>query len=173
MIDIIIEDGSIVEGANSYVTISGVNDYVDSYGYTTTWSGTDIDDTIRKQSLLKAMRYIEGLPFRGKKQTKEQPLEFPRSDIYDDDNYLFDENYIPPKLKSAVCEACILMLPNSDIDLQPIISKDDYTTAEKVSSAVAVYYDTKAGGYRTRSTIIEDLLKDIIKNKTIVEIKRG
>ena len=46
---IIVEDGTIVSGANSYVTVAEVANYADGYGYNTTWSGTDVTDAHREQ----------------------------------------------------------------------------------------------------------------------------
>jgi hypothetical protein len=174
---LIVEDGTIVSNANSYVDLDDVMTYAVDYGYTTTWSGAGVTDTLREQYILKAMRYIEGLSYRGVKQTASQPLSFPRSECIDNDGYTLDENYIPPKLISAVCEAAFLMVPdakgNLEIDLQPNISKDDYQTGLQVTGAVQEVWNFNSDEIRNRSTIIEDLLKDLVKNRYSIEIKRG
>jgi hypothetical protein len=170
---IIVEDGSIVTNANSYVSIADVTTYAENYGYLTTWSGTTVTDTIREQSLLRAMRYIEGLSWRGKRQTQDQGLEFPRSELYDDSNYLLADNTVPTKVANAVCEAVILSLPDSTIDLQAPTTKDDYKTGVRVQGAVQETWFTGGKPIRSKSTIIEDMLKGYLKNKIIVEIKRG
>jgi len=166
---IIVEDGSIVSGANSYTTVSGVDSYATDYGYTD-W--TAVSSTIKTQSLLRAMRYIEGLSFKGIRQTEGQALEFPRSDLYDKDGYLIEENTIPLSIVKALCEVCILSLPGSDVDLQPAKNSDDKRT--KLVIADVITEEWKLGNIsRERSTIVMDMLKGLVKSNSIVEVERG
>jgi len=170
MTNIIVEDGSLIAYANSYTTISGVDDYATDYGNTAWLTATAGE---KKIALFKAMRYIEALPFRGYKQTSAQALEFPRSELYDNNEYLLEENTIPKKLVDAVCEASILSLISSPVELQPLITKDDFVKVERVTAAIGSSYSDKGLGMRSRSTVIEDMLKDFLKNRIVIEIKRG
>lgn len=168
---LIIEDGSIVANANSYVTVSGVNSYATAYGYSE-WSDTAITDTIKEQAVLKAMRYIETLDFSGVKQEATQPLAFPRKELVDGDSYEVSTNFIPQKLINAVCEAAMLMLPDSEVNLQPVVTKQNYISAEKVQQIGVSYFSDVYNHSRDRSIIIEDMLREYLKNKIIVTIER-
>lgn len=170
MATIIVEDGSIVENANSYITVSGVGVYASDYGYTDWASATD---AVKTQSLLKGMRYIEGLPFKGYRQTEDQSLEFPRSELYDRDGYLVDESTIPVKLVSAVCEAAIASLPTSELELQANKSRDDYLKKVNVADVVIEEWYASGNSVRNSSRVIYDLLVGFLKSSSIVEIMRG
>ena len=170
MTDIIIEDGSIVSGANSYITVSGVNVYASDYGYSD-WDSAS--DTIKQQALFKGMRYIEGLSFKGTRRTDDQELAFPRSGLYDRDDYLIEEDTIPSKVIKALCEASILSLPDSDITLQPATDRDDYRKKLNIAGVIIEEWDTDRGLIRSKSIAINDILKGLVKSSFIVEVKRG
>lgn len=167
---IIVENGSIVPNANSYITVSGVDSYCSAMGYdawTTTSSG------IKEQSLLKAMRYIDGLRWKGIKYTQDQYTSWPRDDVYDVDERLVPYTVIPIKVIEAVCEACVLSLPTSEFNLEPTITKDDYKTSEAVASVVSNTYVVTDDTIRSKSTIIESKLRGLLKNKIIITIERA
>ena len=76
MATIIVEDGSVVAGANSYVTEAELTTYAADRGITLT-AATDV-------LLIKAMDYIESLSFIGTKFSEGQSLQWPRSNVYID-----------------------------------------------------------------------------------------
>jgi hypothetical protein len=173
---IIVEDGSGVSGANSYVTVSGVGVYATTYGYTewdTDANGDARTDAVKEQSLLRAMRYIEGLNWKGKTAVQGQALQWPRSEVYDRDQRLVDEDVVPQVVIDAVCEACMLSVPDSDINLQPNLTKDDYVNYEQVTGAVTVSYTLAGGPIAPRSAIIEDLLKGLLRSSNQLIGRRG
>lgn len=101
-IELIVEDGSSVASANSYVSLEYVDTYCVNHGYSD-WLTQD--EYVRKSAVIKAMDYIDSLfPWKGRKMYRNQSLSFPRVDISDDDG--FDRTgEIPDQLKKAVCEA--------------------------------------------------------------------
>jgi hypothetical protein len=170
MTAIIVEDGSIVTGANSYVTVSGVGVYALDYGYTT-WSTSTA--TVQTQSLFRGMRYIEGLNFKGFKSTEDQSLAFPRSDLYDKDGYLLEDDTIPLAIVNALCEATILSLPTSDVILQPATNQESYRTKLDIAGAIKEEWNTKGNAIRDKSTIITDMLKGLVYSNNIIVVERG
>ncbi len=170
MTEIIVEDGSVVANANSYVSVSGVDVYATDYGYSDWTSATD---TVKTQSLLRGMRYIEGLNFKGTRANDDQKLAFPRYDLYDRDGYLIDDDVIPDRLIDAVCEAAICSLPDTDVDLQPTRSRDDYRKKVDVAGVVVEEWYASANGLRNNSRVIQDLLVGLVKNNVIVDVERG
>jgi len=76
---LIIEDGSIVADANSYVTIAEYRAYGAARGLTIT-----TDDTLAEQQLIRAMDHLltyEG-DYQGYRVSDVQTLSFPRSPVY-------------------------------------------------------------------------------------------
>ncbi len=89
---ITVEDGSIVEDANSYATETELSDYATARGVTL--SG----DT--EQLLIQAMDYIEAQSFKGAKYTQDQELQWPRSGVKID-GFSIGTDEIPKDLKKA------------------------------------------------------------------------
>jgi len=100
---IIVEDGSGIENANSYVSASDVTAYCTAMNYTD-WNTPDDSDNVNG-CILRAMRFIEANSFIGVKTQTTNDLEWPREDAYERNGLLFEDDIIPHKVKNAVCEA--------------------------------------------------------------------
>jgi hypothetical protein len=162
----------MVSGSNSYVTVSGVGVYASDYGLST-WSASTITNTMREQAIFKSMRYLEALPWNGVKSTADQSLEFPRSDLYDKNGYLIDDNTVPQAVINAQCEIAVLCLPDSGVDLQPTFEKDDYIVETGIVGATRERWANTTGAKRPISTAVRDILRGLIKSSFIVELERG
>jgi len=103
-VTLVIEDGSIVTGANSYVDDAEYVAYALARGKT-----IGSDATAREIELILAMDYIESFrdQFKGVKVQFDQPLQWPRSGVYID-GYIVDFDSIPQELKDAQMEAGIV-----------------------------------------------------------------
>jgi hypothetical protein len=95
---IIVEDGSIITGANSYVSEAELTAFLSARNITL--SG----DFTTEQLLLIAMDYIESLSYKGVKMRYDQPLQWPRADVYID-GYYNDVDNIPKELKNGLMQA--------------------------------------------------------------------
>ena len=96
---IVVEDGTIVSGANSYVTEAELDSYAGARGIT-------ISAGQQEEDLIKAMDVIEYIPLPGIKYTKAQPLQWPREGVVIDGfDILVTE--IPDLLKEVQYEAAI------------------------------------------------------------------
>ncbi len=111
---LIIEDGSIVAGANSYVTLDEVKAFATARGVTL----PTVDAEIEPFAVL-AFDYIESfrVKYQGQKTEPSQRTEFPRSGVVVD-GYYAPSTEIPWQLKSAQCQAVIEahetdLMPNS------------------------------------------------------------
>lgn len=102
---IVVEDGSIVAGANSYVTVAELQAYATARGVT-------IDGQAEKH-LTQAMDYIENLIFKGYKKTQDQPLQWPRMDVFID-GYLWRSDEIPNELKNGLMQCAIAIHEGND-----------------------------------------------------------
>ncbi len=102
---IVVEDGTIVPGANSYVSEAYLSTYATSRGITIT------GDT--EELLIRAMDYTESLSFIGTKYTRDQPLQWPRVDVIID-SYYVDVTTIPDELKKGLCEVALSIDSGND-----------------------------------------------------------
>jgi len=103
-----VEDGTGIEGANSYIDVAFADEYHDDRG-NVSWSS--LTATQKQQVLIKASEYIDkrfGRRFRGTRQLKRQGLEWPRLSAFDDDGFLLSgEDEVPRQIKKATAEYAI------------------------------------------------------------------
>lgn len=90
MATIVVEDGTVVSGANSYVSESELTQYASDREIVVNSSLSTL--------LIKAMDYIESLSFIGMKHTEDQPLQWPRDEVWVD-GYYIERETIPKELK--------------------------------------------------------------------------
>ena len=111
---LIIEDGSIVADANSYITLAEYRAYGEARGLTIT-----TDDALAEQQLIRSMDHIltyEG-DFQGYRVSDVQTLSFPRSPVYVygvDQSDIIPENLKNGQARFAYDAASSDLLVNSD-----------------------------------------------------------
>jgi len=161
----VVEDGTGKIDSNSYVSLEYAGDYFTSHGVST-WSGKT--NTEKEVMLIKATDYIDNIfDWLGKKSTKEQALNFPRTDLYDKDGYEVDA--IPTNLKNAVCEAVLVVL--QDKDLFKSESENGAVISEHIGS-LSFTYDVSqkikdSTLYESINTRLRGLFRDFTKKKII------
>lgn len=99
---LVIEDGSVVAGANSYIEVQDAKDYAAA-------RGVDLgsDDAVTEQRLLGAMDYLESLSYKGTRTDPDnQVLAWPRTGVVSDGR-TYGPNVIPTQLKSAQAQLVI------------------------------------------------------------------
>lgn len=145
---IIVEDGSGVTGANSYVTEAELLAYATARSVTLT-SG---EETL----LVQAMDYIESLVYEGFRMQKDQALLFPRSGVVID-GYVQDSDDIPQLLKNGQMETALAI----DAGNGPLIDLPRSTKKEKVGEIEVEYMDGAASTILVRK--INAMLWPILK----------
>jgi len=145
---IILEDGSVVSGANSYVTAAELDAYAAERGITITGDGEVL--------LHKAMDYLESTNFIGDRYSRDQSLQWPRLNVYID-GYAYDIDTIPQMLKDAQFAVAIAI--GDDADPLSIITRE--TKREKVGEIEVEYKDStvQAATARTISAALYKLTK--------------
>ena len=131
MTTIIVEDGTVVPGANSYASEAELTTYAADRGITLT-AATDV-------LLIKAMDYIESLSFIGTKFSEGQALQWPRSNVYIDGFY-FVPTIIPPALQTGQIATALAI----DSDNSPLATVGRSTKREKVDVIEVEYMDSAA-----------------------------
>ena len=164
MATIIVEDGSIVADANSYVTVGQFTQYCSDRNIT-------IVGTYGSESelLILAMDYFEQQPFNGYKYSELQSLQFPRYDLFIDD-YLIDTDVIPKLVKDAQITIAISIMAGND----PLSTVSRAVRREKVDVLEVEYMDNAAISAIIRS--IGNAMRKLVTSSgmgSVIQISRG
>ena len=143
------EDGSVVTGANTYVTLAEYKAWADDRGIT---YGADAAVT---QQIYRAMDYIESLRFIGDKANENQPMQWPRLGAIID-GYEVDGNEIPNLLKLAVYEAIKVEADG----YSELAALDRRTISESVGDISVTYADNSSS--RTVTPALTKALRKLV-----------
>jgi hypothetical protein len=128
---LIVEDGSGLANANSYVTAADADTYFASIGELG-WAG---DTSFKEQNLINATaavdatygpRYISFL-----RDEVTQSLLWPREQVWDRHSRRIDDGALPTSLINATCE--MALLSQNGVNLYPEGRKSNNVTAEAVA----------------------------------------
>jgi hypothetical protein len=151
-ISIIVEDGSVVESANSYITVAEARIYASNRGVTLPTT----DDSVAAM-LIQATDYLQAreCKYQGERVSASQVLSFPRSDVV-----IFGiplaSDAIPGCLKAAQVQ--LAMAVNAGFELLPNVTANSYVTKEKVGVIETEYSDPLQVGMSPSFGAVESLL---------------
>lgn len=150
---LVIEDGTGLSTATSYVTVTEARAYALARGVT-----LSADDSVVETLLIKAMDYLEAQRdrYQGYKNTEAQALQWPRYGVYVD-GYDVSTNEIPKLLKSAQCQAAIEI--HNGIDVLPS-GTGNGIKSEKVD-VISVEYSTYSTAASPRMRKVDALLRPL------------
>lgn len=151
-ITIVVEDGSGVANANSYVSVADARVYAANRG-----TELPLDDNEVAAMLIRATDYLEAQEcrYQGKRTSPTQALAWPRTGVFLNCDEV-PSNVIPKSLIAAQTQ--LAMAINAGFDLQPNISPQDYVTREKVGPIETEYADPVAVGIMPTFTAANALL---------------
>lgn len=141
MVELIIEDGSIVPNANTYLSLEEFKQESASY-FIIDADATD-DDISR--NILRATRFIEGVRFKGEKVDPLHTMSWPRKDVCFAPYTMWPEDKVPVAVRRAVMLLCIGVFEEGDEVLTP----PQNIRREKVGQLEAEFYSN--GGVGTES----------------------
>lgn len=153
---IVVEDGSIVTGANSYVSVADLQAYANARGI--------IIATDESALLLKAMDYLESFDgrFKGSRVSRDQPMSWPREGATIE-GWEWTKSEIPRQVINAQISLCIEIAEGEDPrNPSPAVLP---VVGESVDGAVSVQYANpgqalKVSKTQASSTIIRLLLNN-------------
>lgn len=106
----IVEDGTGLSSANSYLSIADADAYHSNRG-NARWTGAD---AVKEAALIKATDYIEreyGTRWAsGYKATADQALSWPRINAWDKAGYAIDNDIVPGAVEQATAELALTAL---------------------------------------------------------------
>ena len=144
---LVVEDGTLVSGADSYVTLAEFKAWADKRGVT---YGTD---EVVTQQVYRAMDYIESLNFIGEKSDENQALQWPRDQVVID-GYYIDSDEMPNELKVAVYESI-----KAEIDGDSRMTASDRRTISEKVGELQVTYANNADVKRSIPAVTKALRK--------------
>lgn len=100
----VVEDGTVVANANSYLSVAEADSYHASRGRTD-WAKAEVPD--KQAALIRATAYIDmryGDRFRGVPVEANQSLEWPRDAVYDRYGTALPSDELPGRLEKATAE---------------------------------------------------------------------
>lgn len=147
-----VEDGSGVEGANSYVSVADADAYFALRGAPAAWSAATT--AAKEQALFLGTQYIEAhyLWSTGEVGSDDQGLGWPRTNAEDRHGRTIDSDVVPEVVKQATCEAASRAMAGT-----LLADETQKVVRQKVEGAVEVEYDRNAD-QGTRYPLIDQLL---------------
>lgn len=142
----IVEDGTGLTDADSYVSVVFADNYFSTRGVA---SWASLTETQKEQSLIRATDYIDNIfQWCGKKATAEQSLRFPRANLKDYEG--IEIVGVPTALKQAVCDVAIesskgtelfeVAEQNGDVVSETITSLSfTYSKSERTTTSKTLY----------------------------------
>ena len=156
---LIVEDGSGLSDAESYVSVADAGTYCTAHGLTA-WTGVD---AVKESALRNATQYIDTMyNFRSAKSYSSQALEFPRQ-MWD-----WDDDPLMNRLRSATVELAVKALTESLFaDVEPSV-----TTMVKVGPITKETRPVDTGGQK-RYAAIDALLKQLTTGLGGIQVIRA
>lgn len=128
---LIVEDGSIVSGANSYASVSDIEAYATVRGI------TYVDSTQVELFAIQSMDYLETLEYKGERVDPDmQELQWPRKNAIVNGVTLPDDK-IPKGIKNAQMQLCIYRAQG--IELFETGTGGQFVTREKIGPIETEY----------------------------------
>lgn len=152
---LIVEDGTGLSTANSYVNF----DYADSYFAVrdnSDWFNCNIG--ARKAALIRGAIYLDQFDYIGQKNTYAQALQWPRTGACVD-GFDIPNDEIPKNLKYAQCEAALRSAAS-----ELMIDLDSGSVIEETVDVISVKYSDYSNGGQKKFPIIERLLSKLTRS---------
>lgn len=150
-----VEDGTVVTGANSYVTVAYADDYFEiDFNFKDTWASLPISD--QEYYLAWSTRILDQkVKWAGYRTNSTSALRWPRTGVYDADCEIIATTTMPRQLKEATCEFAKWLYSND-----PTTGKDEENLKRIAVDVVEIEYqdDTSQSSY---ASIVNQILKPL------------
>lgn len=162
---LIVEDGTIVTGAESYISVADADTYFTARA-NAVWDA--LADADKEAALRKATDYMTGrygLRWKGDRVSELQALDWPRSSAYAN-GFLIDSGSVPVAVQRACAE---LAVRASADDLAPDVGAQ---VKQEVVGPISVTY---ADGARqdTRYALVDSMLAAYLKGAGQIPVVRA
>jgi hypothetical protein len=138
---LIVEDGTGVVGANSFVTDVEFQTWAKARGRYDTLPATIDSGTARAPYLVQGADYLcneQRFWWRGTRTSAEQSLVWPRTGVVDRDGKVWPDNVVPWRIKTAQC--VLGWLAMTGVDLQPALTRGGRVQSKSVGPISTTYF---------------------------------
>lgn len=162
----VVEDGTIVAGANSYSTVEFADSYSSDYGAPTAWTSST---TAQKEEALRlGTRDIDALfeeRFIGSRADEDQSLAWPRIYAYDRDGFAIASDVVPTVIKNITVLAAIARR-RGDVVVPEVTSSGDIAS-ESVGVGEITKSVTYLGG-KPQSAVLS-MVERILRQRGLID----
>ena len=159
MLTLIVEDGTGVQNANTYLTVAEAETILDNLGYS---FDAALSEDQKEQFLIRSASYLESFwnQYQGNKNSCDQGLQWPRygACIY---NCAVANDVVPDQIKQA--QALGTYYESNSQSLQPITSGQTVKMKEIAGAVKKEYFDNGSVDGVTQFRDIQNLLKPTFK----------
>lgn len=153
----VVEIGDADPDANSYCTVEFADDYISTNAFVSSdWLA--LEDVAKQKYLVRASKYLDRIvKWNGERVDDESGLRWPRSGVFDADNFEIPESVIPEVLQEAVAELASQFASGEDWT-QP---QDGRGIKEVQVDVLDITYDTAVSGRATLPDLIMQMLESL------------
>ena len=175
---LIVETGTIVENANSYVDLAFADAYLTSRG-NTVWAG--VGEDAKAAALIRAADVLNGYRWKGQPVEPGRVMAWPRKGVDYSPGNPVPENVVPIQVQNAQCEiaAASMSEEGANDPLAQVDTTKGAVTSEKVDVMAVSYAEPSTNSYLgvTGYPAVDGLLRAFLASSGrgfgIVEIQRG
>lgn len=166
---LIVEDGTIVAGADSYRSLVDAATYHAAMGHTA-WASVAYSDSDREAAMRRAVvemeaRYL-GLWSGTKRNDSEtvtyQQRAWPRTGVLDEDGVELDDQVIPVVVPNAQCEIALIILTGGSFLVQEVSAEEQSISSESVGP-ISISYGRAGGTYTSSFPLIDRMLAGVCR----------
>lgn len=157
----IIEDGTGVAGANSYMTTTEATAYHTTFGNTGWPSDTQLQETALIYATL-ALDANYGRNYESFRLPGTQELLWPRYQFYDRDLQFRAQGVIPKELKYALAELALMYFQGTDLypqDLKESSITEEAVSVGEIKTMTKYATPTKVSPFRKVDMLLRSILK--------------
>ena len=156
---IILEDGTGIEGANSYIDQDAFEEYAETHGIELASDVVaEIEAALIRASAAIDARYYGAYP-GDRAKGRSQGLQWPRIAAYDSSGWLIGDDEIPVEVINATCEAAIREL-QSPGSMMPDLERGGQIQSIRAGSVGITY--SAAASAQTTFTLIDGIMSNIL-----------
>lgn len=141
---LIVEDGTIVANANTFVNVTDVTAYATLQG-NAAWAAAGV--TAQEAAIIRAAAYLRNesrFLWRGSRVSPDQRMPWPRQGASEYRGPALPNNYISWRLKDAQCDLALREAASPGV-LQPDLARGGKVRSEKVDVLETTYADDAPG----------------------------
>ena len=185
MANLIVEDGSVVSGANSFVSLDDWLSHCDDRNR----DYSDYSDDVQEAALVKMGDYLNSLSWKGVKTARDNPmcwprygqeiggslwnrLEWPASQwvgVLDKDGFYIGTEEVPAEVVSAQCEGAWLIVQGKD--MEPALERGGQVKREKFDVIEFEYFG--GASPTTEFKAVTNRLRGLLKSSATMDILRA